>query len=134
MSERERNRGAVAAAFEAFQHGDVEAVNAGLDPEIEVVISDRLANSGTWSGIEGFWESVSSWLEAWDEYRIDVESIETPDDEHVVVEARQTATGRSSGVPVELTTYFVFWVDDGISKRYELHASREDAIAAIARH
>src|SRR5919108_496498 len=106
MSERERNRELVASAFDAFQRGDVEAVNAALDPEIEVVISDRLANSGTWRGVDGFWESVSSWLEAWDEFRIQVQSVDTPDDDHVIVEARQTATGRSSGVPVELTTYF----------------------------
>jgi ketosteroid isomerase-like protein len=134
MSERERNRELVERAFEAFESGDVEAVNAGLDPEIEVVISDELANSGRWTGIEGFWESVSSWLEAWDKYRIEVNSVEAPDDHHVLVEARQTATGRSSGVPVELTAYFVFEVHDGISTRYELHASREAAMAAIAAH
>ena len=133
MTERERNRELVAAAFEAFQRGDTEAVNAGLDPEIEVVISDRLANSGRWSGIDGFWEATVSWLEAFDDYSIEVQSIDTPDDEHVIVEARQTAKGRSSGVPVELTTYFVFWVEDAISRRYELHASRDDAVAAIAR-
>ena len=134
MSERERNRELVAAAFEEFQRGDVEAVNRRLDPEIDVMISDRLANSGTWKGVDGFWEATSSWLEAWDEYSIEVIGIETPDDEHAVVEARQTAKGRLSGVPVELTTYFVFWIDDEITKRYELHASREDALAAIARH
>jgi ketosteroid isomerase-like protein len=133
MNERERNRAQVAEAFEAFQRGDVEALNAGLDPEIEVVISDRLANSGTWTGIDGFWEATSSWLEAFDDYSIETLAIETPDDEHVVVEARQTAKGRASGVPVELTTYFVFWVEAGISTRYELHASRDDAMAAIGR-
>ena len=58
-------------------------------------------------------------------------SIETPDEHHVLVEAQQTATGRASGVPVELLTYFLFEVHDEVSTRYELHASREDAIAAI---
>src|SRR5688572_22541033 len=133
MSERERNRELAARAFDAFQRGDVEAVNSVLDPEIEVVIADRLANAGTWRGVDGFWESVSSWLEAFDDYRVEVQAIDTPDDDHVIVEARQTARGRSSGVPVELTTYFVFEIDDGVTKRYELHASREDAMAAIAR-
>ena len=134
MSERDRNRALVTEAFEAFQRGDVEAVNAGLDPEIEVMISDELANSGEWVGVEGFWKSISSWLEAWDDYEIEVRSIDTPDDHHVIVEALQTATGRASGVPVDLTTYFVFEVHDGISTRYELHASRDAAMAAIAAH
>ena len=134
MTEREQNRELVADAFDAFQRGDVEALNAGLDPEIEVMISDRLANSGTWRGVEGFWESVSTWLEAFDDYRLEVRSIDTPDDHHVLVEARQTAKGRASGVPVELTTYFLFEVHEGLSTRYELHASREDAEAAVARN
>jgi ketosteroid isomerase-like protein len=134
MSERDRNRAFVAEAFTAFQRGDVEAVNAGLDPEIEVVISDQLANSGRWTGVEGFWKSISSWLEAFDDYEIEVLAIDTPDDHHVIVEALQTATGRSSGVPVDLTTYFLFEIHDGVSTRYELHASRDAAMAAVAPH
>ena len=35
---------------------------------------------------------------------------------------------------MELTTYFLFEVHDGLSTRYELHASREDAMATIAQH
>jgi ketosteroid isomerase-like protein len=131
MSERSRNRALVERAFAAFQSGDVAGVNALLDPAIEVVISDQLANSGTWSGIDGFWESVSSWLEAWDEYTIDLRSIDTPDDHHVIAETFQTATGRASGVPVELTTYFLFEVREGRAARYELHPSRDAAIAAM---
>ena len=133
MSEQDRNREIAVKAFDAFGRRDVEALNALLDPEIEVFISDQLGASGTWSGIDGFWESLSGWLEAFDDdYRIELLSIDTPDDKHVIVEARQFARGRSSGVPVELVTYFMFELRDGRAVRYELHASREDAHAAIA--
>jgi SnoaL-like domain len=98
------------------------------------VISDKLANSGSWSGIKGFWEATSTWLEAFDDYSIEVLSVDALDDDHVIVEGRQLARGRSSGVPVELVTYFVFRVADGLATRYEIHASREDAMAAIAQH
>jgi ketosteroid isomerase-like protein len=134
MSERDRNRELVVTAFDAFKRGDVEAVNGWLDPEIDVRIADDLANSGTWKGIDGFWESISSWLEAFDDYSVEVESIETPADDHVIVAAHQTAKGRSSGVPVELTTYFMFEVHDGISTRYEIHGSRDGALAAVGPH
>jgi ketosteroid isomerase-like protein len=134
MTERASNRERVAEAFDAFRRGDVEAVNAGLDPEIQVVISDKLANSGSWSRIEGFWEATSTWLEAFDDYSIEVLSIEAADDDHVIVEGRQLARGRSSGVPVELVTYFIFRLADGLATRFEIHASRKDAMAAIARH
>jgi ketosteroid isomerase-like protein len=134
MTERERNRELAERAFAAFAAEDVDAVSALLDPEIKVVISDQLANSGTWYGVEGFWKSVAGWLDAWDEYSIEVRVIDTPDDHHVVAETLQSATGRASGVPVELTTYFLFEVHDGIATRYELHASREAAMAAIPPH
>jgi ketosteroid isomerase-like protein len=131
MSERDRNREFVAEAFGAFKRGDVDAVNAGLDPEIEVLISEALANPGRWKGVDGFWESISSWMEAWDDYTVEVLSLETPDDRHVIAEARQMATGRSSGVPVDLTTYFLFEIRDGRATRYELHPTRDDAVAAM---
>jgi ketosteroid isomerase-like protein len=131
MSERERNIALTRDAFEAFQRGDVEAVNSFIDPEIRIRISDDLANSGTWSGVEGFWESIGSWLDAWDNFEIEVLSIDAPDDAHVIVEAHQTATGRASGVPVELTTYFAYELIDGKATVYELHATREAALAAI---
>jgi ketosteroid isomerase-like protein len=131
MNERAQNRALVEQAFAAFQSGDVAGVNALLDPAIEIVISDQLANPGTWSGVDGFWEAVSIWLEAWDEFKIDLRSIDTPDDHHVIAETLQTATGRASGVPVELSTYFLFEVRGGRTARYELHPSREAAIAAM---
>jgi ketosteroid isomerase-like protein len=133
MSDRDRNRALVEKAFDAFARRDVEAINALLDPEIKVMISDQLGQSGSWSGIDGFWESLAGWLEAFDEdYRTEVLAIDTPDDAHVIVEARQMGRGRASGVPVELVTYFMFEIRDGRATRYELHASREDAEAAIA--
>ena len=131
MSRREENIALARDAFAAFERGDVDALNRLLDPAIEVTISQELANAGTWTGIDGFWASVRSWLEAWDEYRIELQDLETPDDRNVIAEAHQTATGRMSGVPVELTTFFVFEIRNGLCTRYGLYASREAALAAI---
>jgi ketosteroid isomerase-like protein len=134
MSERARNTELVERAFAAFRTGDVDTVNSFLDPGVEVVISDRLANSGRWSGVDGFWESIGGWLEAWDEWNIELRGTETPDDRHVIAETLQTATGRASGVPVELTAFFLFELRDGRAIRHELHPSRDDALAAVAPH
>jgi ketosteroid isomerase-like protein len=131
MGRQEENRALVEEAYAAFERGDVETINRFLDPQIEVMISDELMNAGTWSGIDGFWQSVSSWLEAFGDYSVEVQSVDTPDDHHAIVEARQTATGKASGVPVELTTYFVYRIEDQRAVRYELHATRDDAMAAI---
>ena|SRR5688572_17169711 len=131
MSKQEENRALVEEAYAAFERGDVETINRFLDPNIEVTISDELMNAGTWHGIDGFWQSVTSWLEAFDNYSVAVHSVDTPDDHHAIVEAHQTATGSASGVPVELTTYFVYRIEDRRAVRYELHATRGAAMAAI---
>jgi ketosteroid isomerase-like protein len=131
VNRRERNLELVRDAFAAFERGDVDAMNRLLDPAIEVTISQELANAGSWTGIDGFWASITSWLEAWDEYRIELADLETPDDRNVIAEAHQTATGRASGVPVELTTYFVFEIRDELCTRYGLYATREAGLAAI---
>jgi ketosteroid isomerase-like protein len=131
MSRQDENIALVREAFAAFESGDVEAVNRLLDPGVEVSISQELANAGTWSGIEGFWTSIASWMEAWDEYRIELRGFDTPDDRNVIAETHQIATGRTSGVPVELTTFFLFEIRDGLCTRYALYASREAALAAI---
>ena len=128
---RPENVALVENAFVAFEKGDVETINSLLDPGVNVRISQDLANAGTWSGVDGFWASVNSWLEAWDEYRIEATSLEAPDDRHVLAEVHQSATGRASRAPVELTTYFLFEIRDGACTRYELHPSREAALRAI---
>jgi ketosteroid isomerase-like protein len=134
MSERERSRDLVERAFKAFQDGDVGGLNALLDPGIRVLISDRMANAGRSSGIDGFWETIGRWLEAWDEYRIELRGIETPDNRHAIAKTLQTATGRSSGVPVTLTAHMLFEFRDGLAVRFELHPSRDDALASVAPH
>jgi ketosteroid isomerase-like protein len=131
MTDPRRNVELVRGAFAAFERGDVEAINRLLDPGVEVSISHELANAGTWSGVEGFWTSIGSWLEAWDEYRIELRDLDTPDDRNVIAEAHQTAIGRASGVPVELTTFFLFEIRDELCTRYGLYATREAALAAI---
>ena len=131
MSSREQNIELVRAAFEAFERGDVEAINELLDPAVEVHISDSLMNAGTWSGIDGFWESVAGWLEAWDDYRLEVRSVEAIDERAVLAEGYQSGTGRASGVPVEMVAYWLFVISDGRCARYELHATREGALSAL---
>ncbi len=59
MSEKERNERLLRAGIEAYNRGDVEAMVALFDPEIELPCRSRPGNPGTWHGLDGFREMVS---------------------------------------------------------------------------
>jgi hypothetical protein len=63
----------------AFNRGDEEAVLAVLDPDVEVFTPPELGNAGTFHGHEGYTAWIESWLEAWDEFRIEPPRAPLPD-------------------------------------------------------
>jgi ketosteroid isomerase-like protein len=128
---RERNAELFRDANDAWNRRDVAAVVAFLDPEVESHVSGDLMNAGTWRGIEGFGEMAASWEEVWGELDYEIVRTETPDDAHVIAEVHQTARGAQSGVPVELTVFFLAELIDGRAVRFHIYADRDAAMAAI---
>jgi ketosteroid isomerase-like protein len=119
------------AGLEAFNRGDMEAVVGFLHPEIEMHVSPRMMNAGTWHGIDGYMEGVGGWGDAWENLHFEITGIEEADERTVLVGVRQTALGRESGVPVEMDAVLLFEVVDGRARRFQVHPDRESAVAAI---
>ena len=133
MSSREENLAIVHDAVEAFQRGDVETVLGYMDPEMEVFSSPELANPVDAVGRDEWVAWMGRWLEVWEGYEIEALSIEAVGEHHVIVDMRQTAKGKGSGVDVELLVYTVFEIRDGIAKRYHLYPTRDEAVAFAER-
>ena len=131
MSEREENERLLRAGVEAYNRGDVEAMVALFDPEIELLVDTAQGNPGTWRGLEGFQEMVSGWRDAFAEDRSEVRAIEMVGDRHLIAEMRQTAVGSLSGVPVEMTNYYLLELRDGRAVRFHIYGDRETAVAAV---
>jgi ketosteroid isomerase-like protein len=129
--ERKRNAQLFRDALDAWNRNDVAGVLALLDPAIESRVSPELMNAGTWRGLEGFGEMAAAWEEAWGESVYELIALETPDDDHVVAEVHQRATGAQSGVPVELTVFYLLEVADERAVRLHIYADRGSALAAI---
>jgi hypothetical protein len=133
MSRRKRNAQLFREATDAWNRRDVEAVLEFLHPSVETHVAVALANTGTWHGIEGFGEMAAGWEEVWGELNYEVVATETPDDSHVIAEVHQTATGVHSGVPVELTTFYLAEIsEDERALRLHIYPDRESAVAAIS--
>jgi len=95
---------AVRRSYEAFERGDMEAVVADMDEEIEWHQAQGLPHGGTYRGLDAVRKAIFDPLddEWWDDFRADPsEFIDAG--AHVVVLGRYTgrakATGRSLDVP-----------------------------------
>jgi ketosteroid isomerase-like protein len=114
-------------AFDAFDAGDVDGVLALLDPEVEVYMPNDLPNSGTFRGHEGYLKWVGNWLEAWDDFTVEIREIEPVGERHVVAHARQSATGKGSGIPVEMEIAYMTETRDGRAIALHLYQSADEA-------
>ena len=130
-SVRDRNLGLVRGALEAFDAEDAGPAIAMLHPEVESHVAPPMMNAGTWHGVDGYVEMTSAWFDAWDGLRYEIVELETPDDRHVLASLRQIATGRESGVPVEMDVVFLFEIEDGRARRFHVYGDRESAVVAI---
>ena len=83
-----------------------------------------------WQGREGFVEFVRTWTEGFEDWSIRVEQLIDGGDNTVVALTRQTATGKGSGVPVELYIGQVWEVEDGRLVRVTNYMSQSDALEA----
>ena len=123
----------VRALWDAWANRDTDALFELYDPEIEWDQSGYPAADvgGVCHGHEGVRRFFRDWLASFDGYyaRAD-EFIDAG--EAVVVSIRQGATGKDSGVEVEMRPYWqVFRLRDGLVVRVEPYADEVEAFAAV---
>ena len=131
MTERETNERLLRGGVEAYNRGDFQAMIALFDPEIELHVDSAQGNPGTWHGLDGFRKMVESWRDAFAEDTSEVLGLEMIGDRHLIAEMRQTAVGSVSGVPVEMTNYYLLELRDGRAVRFHIYGDRETAMAAV---
>ncbi len=130
---QQRNVEAIKGGVEAFRRGDLDAVLELLDPEIEVYMPSELANSGTYRGHDGYRQWLAQWLEAWDDFDLELDDFEAVGRTHVVSRAHQTARGRGSGIPVEMWIAYLWDVRDGQATALHLYPTRDEAVEVAER-
>jgi ketosteroid isomerase-like protein len=122
----------VRRGFEAFNRGGLDAVLGFYDPEVEWVTTDGYVEAGTYRGHEGVLRYLGSLAAEFEDVRLEPEEL-IEVGEQVVAPIRATATGKRSGVPVEFTITFVYWLRDGLAVRVENYAAKAEALEALAR-
>jgi ketosteroid isomerase-like protein len=129
-SERQRENIEIArAGYEAFKRSDVATVLELTDPEVEIFLPPTLPNSGTFHGHEGYMTWLGQWLEAWDDFKIEVRGMEAVGQRHVVTAIHQSGIGRGSGIPVQMDVAYMLDIRGGKVAALQMYLDRAEAVA-----
>src|SRR3954466_6800871 len=94
-----------------------EIVPQAFTDDAEWVEDPQRADQRIWRGHEGICESWRRWLDQWDEYSFEVTRVEDHG-EDVLVVARESGRGRSSGATVSADNHMVLTFREGKIARY----------------
>jgi ketosteroid isomerase-like protein len=83
----------------------------------------------TYEGIEGTRAFLRDWMEAWDDWQIELDAIHEAGDKVVVV-LRQHGRSKTTGLEVDMTFAQVWTIRDGKQARMEMYADPADAFEA----
>jgi ketosteroid isomerase-like protein len=88
----------VRSIYASWERGDFGSIE-WADPEIEYVIADG-PSPGRWKGLTGLREGASSWIGAWQDFRIEVDELRELDAERVLAFTYGRGRGKTSGLEV----------------------------------
>jgi ketosteroid isomerase-like protein len=99
-------------------------------PDAEFDLSAAYPDAPTVSGVEEFrrFRDSGPWGDS--PIHLEPERFFDVDHERVLVFVRVGATGRGSGIPVEMPVAHEFTIRDGLVVRFKVHGSREQALEA----
>jgi ketosteroid isomerase-like protein len=115
----EANVATLRAGYEALNRRDLSEVMALIDDDITFDPGPLSPDSDASArGRDGFRALVQSWLDAFDDFRI--EPLEVSEDgDKLVAAVRQSGRGRGSGVEIAVEIAHVWTVRDGRAVRLE---------------
>jgi len=82
-----------------------------------------------YEGIEGAESFMRDWLEAWDDWAVELASLHDAGDKVVAV-VRQHGRSKGTGVAVDMTFAQVWTITDGLQARMVMYADPAEALAA----
>jgi ketosteroid isomerase-like protein len=119
--------------FDYWERGEWQASAELFDPAFEAVFSARaFPDPGTYRGARATLDAWRGWLDAWEEFGLELEDT-IPVGERVVVLNRLRGRGKASGIPVDSEVGCIFELDGGRIVRM-VFCDRQEALDAAGPH
>jgi ketosteroid isomerase-like protein len=116
--------------YEAWNRRHLDVLTEALDPELEWHPGFQSPEGGVHHGADGFRRFIDSWMESFDEFRIQPELLVQAGD-RVVVVARQTGRGHGSGIELEARVVHVWTIREGRAIGWWGPRNLDEALAAL---
>jgi ketosteroid isomerase-like protein len=120
----------VRAVIDGWLRGDPASLELISEDVVYVAPPDMpRVSGGTYRGHDGVLQWVVDWRQEWTDYELDIERIEDLGDQVLTVE-RNRATGKRSGVAVDMQTVHLWTLRNSKVVRWHGYASPEAALEA----
>jgi ketosteroid isomerase-like protein len=124
----QENVDVIRAVIDGWLRGDSSTLNL-ISEDAVYVAPPGMLGGGTYRGHEGVLEWFVDWRREWTKYEAEVIRFEDLGDRVFTVE-RNRATGKRSGIAVDMETFSVWTLRDGKVVRWEGYASENEALEA----
>jgi uncharacterized protein len=124
----EANVEALQRGYDALNRGDLSLVLELLDADLEWHEPGDSPEAGTHHGRDSFERFFRSWIDSFDEFRVEPEQVVERGNDLVAV-VRQSGRGRASGVEIEIRLAHVWTVEDGRAVRWDAVADPDEALS-----
>lgn len=125
----EENVEVVRAVIAGWLSGDPATMEL-IAEDVVYVSPPLMPGSTTYHGHEGVLKWVVDWRAEWTDYQVELEHIEALGDQVLSVE-RNRATGKRSGIEVDMRTCSLFTLRDGKVVRWQGFADEHEARQAV---
>jgi ketosteroid isomerase-like protein len=126
----QENVAVVQAAFAAYMRDDEVAGRALIEPDVRISTRPDQPDARELHGFAGIRQASSEWTDAWAEHTIEaVEFLDAGD--CVLMRTREVGRGRTSGIPMQTGSTFVFTLSNGKVARIQIFGSHAEALKAV---
>jgi ketosteroid isomerase-like protein len=115
--------------IKAFEEGDLEAAVSELDPDAELLPIRAQLEGTSYRGHDGYRQLVADFEEDWEGLRLLPERIRESGDQ-VLVSGRMVATGKASGVELDIPLALLYELRNGKVVRLESFSDPDEALRA----
>jgi ketosteroid isomerase-like protein len=116
---------------DAISSGDLAALQAASDPELEYTSRITAVEGKTYRGPSGWSDYLADLAAAFDDFRVTIEELTPVGDASFVAAVRVTAVARESGLTIDQLVHTAWSFRDGKAKRGRTFVTRDEAFDAM---